>query len=68
MIDLEELSKKVLMFRATRKMSIDKLAKSLGVSFGTLEKIIRKQSVKETTRIYVWEKLDILEKLEKEGE
>ena len=68
MIDIEELSKKVVFYRAMKKMSIDDLAKNLGIAYGTLQKIIRRQDVKETTRIYVWEKLDILEKLEKEGE
>ena len=68
MIDAEELSKKVIIFRATRKMSIDDLAKKLKIAYGTLLKIIKKEDVKETTRIYVWEKLEIIEKLEKEGE
>lgn len=68
MIDVDELSRKVIMYRALRKMSLVNLAKKLGISFGTLQKIVMKESVKETTRIYVWEKLEILEKLEKEGE
>ena len=68
MRDVEELSRKVIYYRAMNKISAEDLAAKLEISYGTLLKIIRKQNVKETTRIYVWEKLEIIEKLEKEGE
>lgn len=65
MIDIEELSKRIIYYRAIKKMSLTDLAAILEISINTLQKIIKKEHVKETTRIYVWEKLNFIEK---EGE
>ena len=62
MIDIEELSKKVIYYRGINKLSLEELAKQLNISINTLQKVIKKQHVKETTRIYVWEKLSFIEK------
>ena len=58
MIDIEELSKRIIYYRAIKKISLTDLAAILEISINTLQ-------VKETTRIYVWEKLNFIEK---EGE
>ena len=65
MIDIEELSKRITYYRAIKKISLTDLAAILEISINTLQKIIKKEHVKETTRIYVWEKLNFIEK---EGE
>lgn len=65
MIDIEELSKRIIYYRAIKKISLTDLAAILEISINTLQKIIKKEHVKETTRIYVWEKLNFIEK---EGE
>lgn len=62
MIDEVELSKRIIFFRAIKKLSITSLAKQLDISINTLQKMIRKEHVKETTKIYTWKKLDVLEK------
>jgi len=62
MIDAEELSKRIIYYRAVNKISLNSLTKQLGISINTLQKIIKKQYVKEITRIYVWEKMDLIEK------
>lgn len=64
MIDVEELSKRLVYYRATNKISITQLAKQLKISVNTLQKVIRKKHVKEITRIYIWEKMDNIEKEE----
>ena len=61
MIDVEELSKKIVYYRALNKISITNLAKQLGISINTLQKVIKKQHVKEITRVYIWEKMNIIE-------
>ena len=62
MIDAEELSKRIIYYRAVNKISLNSLTKQLGISINTLQKIIKKQYVKEITRIYVWEKMEKIEK------
>ena len=62
MIDIEELSKRITIYRAVNKISLEELAKDLEISVNTLQKIVRKQNVKETTRIYVWQKMDTIER------
>ena len=62
MIDAEELSKRITYYRAVNRIPLKELAQELGIAINTLKKMIQKEHVKETTRIYVWEKLDILEK------
>lgn len=62
MINLEELSTKLIYYRAINKISITTLAKKIGISVNTLQKIIKKQYVKEITKIYVWEKFEKIEK------
>jgi transcriptional regulator with XRE-family HTH domain len=61
MIDIEELSKRIIYYRALNKISLKETAKRFNVSVNTLQKMIKKQNVKEITRIYAWEKLEILE-------
>lgn len=61
MIDVEELSKRLVYYRALNKISITNLAKQLGISINTLQKVIKKQHVKEITRVYIWEKMNIIE-------
>lgn len=62
MINAEELSRRLVYYRAINKISITDLAKQLGISINTLQKIIKKQYVKEITKIYVWEKIEKIEK------
>lgn len=62
MVNAEELAKKVIYYRSIRRMSINDLAAKLKISVNTLQKIIRKEHVKDSTRIFVWEKLDMFEK------
>ena len=62
MIDIEELSKRIVFHRAVNRISLEDLARDLEISVNTLKKIIRKEHVKETTRIYVWQKMDIIER------
>ena len=48
MINAEELSRRLVYYRAINKISITDLAKQLGISINTLQKIIKKQYVKES--------------------
>ena len=62
MINEEELSKKIVYYRAINRVSLEDLATKLGIAINTLKKIIKQEHVKETTRIYVWEKMEELER------
>lgn len=61
MVNKEELSQRIIYYRAINKISLTNLAKQLKISINTLRKIINQEYVKEITRIYVWEKLNIIE-------
>lgn len=62
MIDINELSKKIIYYRAINKMTVTDLADKMNISPSTLRKITQKNnSVKETTLVYVWNFLETLE-------
>lgn len=62
MIDIDELSKKIIYYRAINKMTVTDLADKMNISPSTLRKITQKNnSVKETTLVYVWNFLETLE-------
>ena len=60
----EELIRELTYFRAVNKISKTKLAKMLKISVNSLNKILRKEHVKDTTRIYIIEKF---KKIKEEG-
>lgn len=65
MVDERTLAKDLIYYRAVNKISIAELAKMLGISINTLQKILKNEYVKEVTIIRVSEKF---EKISKEGE
>lgn len=65
MVDERTLAKDLIYYRAVNKISIAELAKMLGISINTLQKILKNEYVKEVTLIRVTEKF---EKINKEGE
>lgn len=62
MINVEELSKRIVFYRAVNRISLEKLASDLKISVNTLKKIINNEHVKETTIIYVSQKMDMIER------
>lgn len=68
-MNLENLSTELTYFRAKYKISKKKLADLLKVSINTLQKILKNEYVKDTTKIYVAFKFEELKKeYKKEGE
>lgn len=68
-MNLENLSTELTYFRAKNKISKKELAILLKVSMNTLQRILKNEHVKDTTRIYVAFKFEDLKKeYEKEGE
>ncbi len=68
-MNLENLSTDLTFFRAKYKLSKKKLAMLLKISINTLQKILKNEYVKDTTKIYVALKFEDLKKqYEKEGE
>lgn len=68
-MNLENLSTELTYFRAKYKISKKKLADLLKISINTLQKILKNEYVKDTTKIYVAFKFEELKKeYRKEGE
>jgi len=61
----DELIRQMIYYRGVNKLTKAQFAKMLNISVNTLNNILNQRHVKETTKIYVFEKF---KKIRKEGE